>query len=134
MRVRIVIGALALLLPLVLGGVSQAGLTFTDGNGNDPPGVDFGWTDSFVEKSFGSNGGFTCDFFDGKNTFQLPCFKGEDCWFLCDSFWFDINCDKFGNCFVKCTAETPEPTTLVIWSVLGGLGIGMACWRRRKVA
>jgi len=28
----------------------------------------------------------------------------------------------------------PEPTTLIIWSLLGGLGITIGWWRRRKVA
>ena len=28
----------------------------------------------------------------------------------------------------------PEPTTLIIWSLLGGLGIGLGWWRRRRKA
>jgi hypothetical protein len=30
------------------------------------------------------------------------------------------------------TAETPEPTTIVIWSLLGGVGIAVGCWRRKR--
>jgi hypothetical protein len=29
---------------------------------------------------------------------------------------------------------TPEPATIVIWSLLGAVGIATACWRRRKAA
>jgi hypothetical protein len=31
-------------------------------------------------------------------------------------------------------SEVPEPSTLIIWSLLGGLGIAMGWWRRRKAA
>jgi len=29
---------------------------------------------------------------------------------------------------------TPEPSTLIVWSVLGGCGIAAGCWRKRKAA
>ena len=32
------------------------------------------------------------------------------------------------------TASIPEPSTLIIWSLLGGLGIAFGYWRRRKAA
>jgi len=35
--------------------------------------------------------------------------------------------------FVKIGAVVPEPGTIVIWSLLAGLGIGLG-WRRRKRA
>ena len=28
-------------------------------------------------------------------------------------------------------AQTPEPTTLIVWSLLGGLGMAIGCWRRK---
>ena len=34
--------------------------------------------------------------------------------------------------FSVSTRCIPEPSTLVVWSLLGGLGIGAGCWRRRK--
>lgn len=30
------------------------------------------------------------------------------------------------------STAVPEPTTLLIWSLLGGLGIAFGCWRRRE--
>lgn len=33
---------------------------------------------------------------------------------------------------VKYLATIPEPSTLIIWSLLGALGITVACWRRRR--
>jgi hypothetical protein len=36
---------------------------------------------------------------------------------------------------VSLTSTTvPEPTTLIVWSVLGGLGLAVARWRKRKAA
>ena len=32
------------------------------------------------------------------------------------------------------SAGVPEPTTLIIWSVLGGLGVGVGWWRRKRAA
>jgi hypothetical protein len=32
------------------------------------------------------------------------------------------------------TATVPEPSTLVIWSVLGGIGLAVNRWRKRKAA
>jgi hypothetical protein len=31
-------------------------------------------------------------------------------------------------------ATIPEPSTLIIWSLLGSLAIGLGWWRQRKVA
>jgi hypothetical protein len=28
----------------------------------------------------------------------------------------------------------PEPTTFIVWSLLGGVGVAVGCWRRRKAA
>ena len=30
------------------------------------------------------------------------------------------------------TSPIPEPSTLIIWSLLGGIGIGIGCWPRRR--
>jgi hypothetical protein len=30
------------------------------------------------------------------------------------------------------TESVPEPTTIIIWSLLGGLGVSIGCWRRRS--
>jgi len=30
------------------------------------------------------------------------------------------------------SAAVPEPSTLVVWLSLGGLGVVFGCWRRRK--
>jgi len=42
------------------------------------------------------------------------------------------------NGYVNSTTDTyveiPEPATLVVWSVLGAMGVGLAVWRRRKPA
>jgi hypothetical protein len=38
-----------------------------------------------------------------------------------------------GDYYVRGT-PTPEPTTLVIWSVLGGVGLAVSRWRKRKAA
>jgi hypothetical protein len=32
------------------------------------------------------------------------------------------------------TGVIPEPASLVVWSLLGALGIGVAWWRRRRAA
>jgi hypothetical protein len=32
------------------------------------------------------------------------------------------------------TGVIPEPASLIVWSLLGALGIGLGCWRRRKAA
>ena len=29
-------------------------------------------------------------------------------------------------------ANIPEPATIVVWSLLGGLGIAISCWRRKR--
>ncbi len=39
-----------------------------------------------------------------------------------------------GFMLVESAGSVPEPTTLVVWSLLGGLAIGLRCWRRRKPA
>jgi hypothetical protein len=31
-------------------------------------------------------------------------------------------------------APIPEPTTLVVWSLLGSLAVGLGWWRKRKAA
>jgi hypothetical protein len=28
----------------------------------------------------------------------------------------------------------PEPSTVIIWSLLGGMGIGIGWWRKKKAA
>ncbi|MGO9113053.1 MAG: hypothetical protein ACLP9L_27795 [Thermoguttaceae bacterium] len=32
------------------------------------------------------------------------------------------------------SSVVPEPTTLVVWSLLGALAVGLGCWRQRKAA
>jgi hypothetical protein len=35
---------------------------------------------------------------------------------------------------MQAPVSTPEPSTLIIWSLLGGVGIGIGQWRRRRTA
>ena len=36
--------------------------------------------------------------------------------------------------FTIADSGVPEPTTLVIWSLLGAVAVGVTCWRKRKAA
>ena len=42
--------------------------------------------------------------------------------------------DNWTVTYTKGTAPVPEPTTLIIWSLLGGLGVAVGWYRRRKPA
>jgi hypothetical protein len=53
--------------------------------------------------------------------------------------WNDApnSADAFGFVFngvVEVASQVPEPATLIVWSLLGGLGIVFGVWRRRKAA
>ena len=39
-----------------------------------------------------------------------------------------------GSTAASAGSTVPEPATLIIWSLLGALGIGVGWWRRRKAA
>lgn len=45
-----------------------------------------------------------------------------------------INDEYFGQFYSGATAVVPEPCTLIIWSFLGALAIGIGWWRKRKAA
>jgi hypothetical protein len=45
--------------------------------------------------------------------------------------WNDQS-DYFGANYIVEFDTVPEPSTLIIWSLLGGLGIGIGWWRRRR--
>ena len=39
-----------------------------------------------------------------------------------------------GWAMVATGVTIPEPSTIIIWSLLGAVGLGIGCWRRRKAA
>ena len=45
----------------------------------------------------------------------------------------NANFNNFSNTFVESldTPAVPEPSTLIVWSLLGGLGLAVAWWRRK---
>ena len=45
--------------------------------------------------------------------------------------WINVHVDDLS---LEGSQVIPEPSTLIIWSLLGGLGTGVGWWRRRKAA
>jgi len=109
---------------------AQASLTFSDGKDNPFTVSGNGW----VSQGFTESGStFTCTVSDGGNKYQLPCYRGEDNWFKCDGYGWDVNCDSQDHCVAKCTAQTPEPASVLTWGLLAGAA-GAAALRRRQRA
>jgi len=140
MKCRIVTGVLAVVLSIaVLGGASQASITGYLPNNHG------GWQQAFTindkgpdNESFGPGSSWNVKITEAGTGQSITetCYVNKDCSFTFkDGVTWDITCDKYGHAVCKDDDKsTPEPATLVIWSSLSGLAIGLALWRGRKVA
>ncbi len=98
---------------------------------------------------------FKCTFVPtpGPDTFKVDCvaFNAQDqCEDYCEltlrtvdgNSWTVVSCDNLnistapscGQLKTEVTTATPEPAALTVWSLLGGIGIGLGWKRRRRAA
>jgi hypothetical protein len=84
--------------------------------------------------ALGSTGGDLSNFLQGSLTGTLLVGHTYE-WFY--SARINSNATEYpaasatGNATLSFGAEVPEPASLIIWSLLGGLGIGIGWWRRK---